>query len=64
MHITQSTAIVVVLAIVLVVGTLASQRTRMGEPFYRRPAAIVLAVVLLLIGAMCVYLATRHDIGQ
>ena len=62
MHITQSTAIVVALAVVLVVGTLASQRDRRGVPFRRRPAAIVLALVLLIIGAMCLYLGTRHDL--
>jgi len=58
--INQSLLVMVVLAIVLVVGTLASQRTRLGEPFYRRPAAIVLLLVVALIGGMLFYLSTRH----
>ena len=60
MDINQSLLVMVVLAIVLVVGTLASQRTRLGEPFYRRPAAIVLLLVVVLIGGMLFYLSTRH----
>jgi len=62
MHITQSAAIVVVLAVVVIVGTLASRRDAMGAPFPRRPAAIVFAAVLLLIAAMCAYLATRPGV--
>ena len=50
----------VVLAVIVIGGTLASQRTRLGEPFYKRPAAVVLLIVMLLIGAMLFYLSTRH----
>jgi len=59
-HITQSVAIMVVLAVVVIVGTLASRRDAMGAPFHRRPAAIVFALVLVLIAGMCLFLATRH----
>lgn len=62
MNFDRSSIVMVVIAIIVVVGTLASQRPRMGEPFRKRPAAIVLAVVVLLIAAMCVYLATRHGV--
>jgi len=58
--INQSSLVMVVLAIIVVAGSLASQRTRLGEPFYKRPAAIVLLVVVLLVGAMLFYLSTRH----
>jgi hypothetical protein len=60
MNIDQSRIVMVVLAVVVVVGALASQRPRMGVPFYRRPAAFVLLFVLLLIGGMLFYLSTRH----
>jgi len=59
-YITQSTAIWMVLAVVVIVGTLASRRDAMGLPFHRRPAAIVFAIVLVIIAAMCAFLATRH----
>jgi len=49
-----------VLAVVVIVGTLASRRDAMGLPFHRRPAAIVFAIVLVIIAAMCAFLATRH----
>jgi len=62
MHITQSVAIMVVLAVVVVVGTLASRRDAMGAPFHRRPAAMVFALVLLIIAGMCAYLATRPGV--
>ena len=62
MYITQSVAIMVVLAVIVIVGTLASQRDRMGVPFHRRPAAIVFALVLVVIAAMCLFLATRHGV--
>jgi len=50
----------IVLAVVVIVGTLASRRDAMGAPFHRRPAAIVFALVLVLIAGMCLFLATRH----
>ena len=62
MDITQSVAIMVVLAVVVVVGTLASRRDAMGAPFHRRPAAMVFALVLLIIAGMCAYLATRPGV--
>jgi len=52
----------VVLAVIVIVGTLASQRDRMGVPFHRRPAAVVFALVLLVIAGMCLFLATRHGV--
>jgi len=58
--INQSSIVMVVLAVIVIGGTLASQRTRLGEPFYKRPAAVVLLIVMLLIGAMLFYLSTRH----
>ena len=58
--INQSSLVMLVLAVIVVVGSIASQRTRLGEPFYKRPAAIVLLVVLILVGGMLFYLSTRH----
>ena len=60
MNFDRSSIALMVIAIIVVVGALASQRPRMGEPFHKRPAAVVLLLVGLLIAAMCLYLATRH----
>ena len=51
-----------VLAVVLVAVTLASRRTRKGDPFARRPAARVLIVVVVIIVLLCVVLANRHGV--
>ena len=49
-----------VLAVLVIALSIASRRPRLGEPFRRRPAAIVLLVVAIIIAALCAYLATRH----
>lgn len=56
----RSSIVMVVIAIIVVIGAIASQRPRMGEPFRKRPAAIVLLVVVLVVGAMMLFLSTRH----
>ena len=48
------------LAVLVIALSIASRRPRLGEPFRRRPAAIVLLVVAIIIAALCAYLATRH----
>ena len=58
----QSSLFTVTLAVVVVLVALASRRHRLGEPFYRRPAAIVLVVVALIIVALMALLATRHGV--
>ena len=56
----QSSIFAVILAVVVVFVALASRRPRTGEPFRRRPAAIMLIVVGLVIAALLAFLATRH----
>lgn len=56
----QSSIVALVIAVVVVLIALGSRRSRMGEPFGRRPAAIVLVLVLLIIAALLAFLATRH----
>lgn len=56
----QSTGFIVVLAVLVVAISIASRRPRRGEPFRRRPAAIVLLVTAIIIAALCIFLAKRH----
>ena len=49
-----------VLAVLVIALSIASRRPRLGEPFRRRPAAIVLLVVGCIVAALCIFLATRH----
>lgn len=56
----QSMIFMAVLAVLVVAVSVASRRPRRGEPFRRRPAAIVLLVTACVIAALCAFLATRH----
>jgi len=47
-------------AVLVIAISVAPRRRRMGKPFRRRPAAIVLLVLALIIAALCIVLATRH----
>ncbi len=60
MHFDRSSIVMVVIAIIVVAGALASQRPRLGEPFRKRPAAFVLLIVIVVVGAMMAILSTRH----
>lgn len=60
MNFDRSSIVMVVIAIIVVAGAILSQRPRMGEPFRKRPAAIVLLLVVLVVGAMMLFLSTRH----
>jgi amino acid transporter len=57
---TQSIGFIMVLAVLVIALSIASRRPRLGEPFRRRPAAIVLLVVGCIVAALCIFLATRH----
>ena len=57
---TQSIGFIMVLAVLVIALSIASRRPRLGEPFRRRPAAIVLLVVGCVVAALCIFLATRH----
>jgi drug/metabolite transporter (DMT)-like permease len=56
----QSAGFIVVMAALVIAISIASRRPRRGEPFRRRPAAIILLVTVCIIAALCAFLATRH----
>ena len=56
----QSISFALVMVVILTAAAIGSRRQRLGEPFHRRPAAIVLLVCVLIIVGLCAWLATRH----
>jgi hypothetical protein len=62
MSMIQSSIVALIIAVVVVLVALGSRRPTAGEPFRRRPSAIVLVVTVLIIAGLCAFLATRHGV--
>ena len=57
---TNLSVVTVLLAVLVVVLALASGRRQRDQPLRKGPTAIVLAIVVVIIIALCAILATRH----
>lgn len=58
MTVVEVSSLIVIMAIVVVVGI--GSRAPTAIPFYRRPSAYLLLIVVLIVAAMIVFLRTRR----
>jgi len=56
---TNIAILAIILAVVIVIWA-ANARQRRGPPLRQRPAGVVLAILAIIVIALCVILATRH----